>query len=286
MEKNINLIMSRFREAHKNISTTTKDELLKITEGIQLCKTTLLELKKVVTNNDFKDTKAEIHFFKHTKILPLSYLIYYKKACSCETYMPKIGYKAKRKYLEENMEAINTFFSVNSAFVNYVRLQSSDMDNCYYTRAFMEKATPIDIEDIYFDPEFNTMHDVLLAKVKANNMYMEYINRKIRELNRVSSNQRTKNRHKSKKRLIYTGKKADLMKLSMGLEEMDVFEGSPTAIVICRALSEAFAVEKNSNLHKVRSEVKASKHPETFLERWSIGLKNDWKMKTALGIRN
>ena len=263
MEKIIDQIITQFQEKLQHITTTNRDELLKVNQGIKLCQATLSKLKKIITNHSFDDMVSEILFFKQIKILPMSYLLYYDQVHYCETRMPKIGYKIQKKYLEQKMEEINTFFSVNSIFVNYVRLQCSNLDECYFTRTFMDNATSTEANGIYHDPEFNTMHDILLAKVKANYMYMEYINKKLRELQ--SSTGDLPMIKKLEKPLEYLGNSIDWVEVIYALHEGKVFKGQPKITVIQRAVEHAFNV-KIGNIHHRKQEIKNRKGERlTFL---------------------
>jgi hypothetical protein len=256
MENHINKIITEFQNKLQDIESQNNDILLRANKGIKLCQATLSKLKRIITTQNFEDMAAEIHFFKQIKHLPMSYLLYYKKVCSCETYVPKIGYKAKRKYLEQRMEMVNTFFSVNAVFVNYVRLQCSNMDACYFTRNFMDNDSSIETSDIYYDPEFNTMYDKLLAKVKANYMYMEYLNRKIGELYTTDIEPPT--RKTLKKPLVFDRKIKDAAEMILGCYAMKVFKGAPSLPVITAAFENAFNI-KISNIYKCKQEIKARK---------------------------
>ena len=263
MENLINGIITEFQEKQQHITATNPDELLKASKGIKLCQATLSKLKKIIIPYSFEDMASEIHFFKQVKHLPMSYLLYYKKVCSCETHIPKIGYKAKRKYLEQKMKMINTFFSVNTTFVNYIRLQCSNLDTCYFTRNFIDNDSSIETNDIYYVPEFNTMRDILLAKVKANYMYMEYLNRKIGKLHDTEIDFPIKG--KFKKRLVFVGKKVHLVKLILALKAAKVFKGNPSLSIIKEIFEETFST-KIHNIYKTRGEIKATEHPADFLE--------------------
>ena len=263
MEHHINQIIAQFQEKLQHITATNPDELIKANKGIKLCQATLSKLKRVITTHSFEDMTAEIHFFKQIKHLPMSYLLYYKKVCSCETYVPKIGYKSKRKYLEENMEMVNTFFSVNAVFVNYIRLQCSNMDECYFTRNFMDDDSSIETSDIYYDPDFNTMYDILLAKVKANYMYMEYLNRKLAQL--YDTNKEGPGKVKSKRRLVYKGKVTNMVKLMMALRATKFFENDPNLNIMKDVFEEAFNM-KFSNVYGTQKDIINSDNPADFLE--------------------
>lgn len=247
-----NQIISDFQEKLQSIESKKKDVLLQSDSVVKLCHRTLSKLRRRILENGFKDAASEIQFFKQIKFLPMSQLLYYDMVHSCETYMPKMGFKVQKDYLVNKMEEINTFFNTNAIFVNYLRLQRTDMDNLYFTRNNLEDGLPVSVSGLNYDPEFNSMYDVLLARVEATYKFMEYINRALRELESGPEDLAFKG--KQDKPLEYDGKSIDWAEVVYALHEGKVFKGDPQIIVIQRAVERAFNV-KIGNIHHRKQEI-------------------------------
>lgn len=239
MGENIDQIITEFQVSLQTIEANGIDRLLKANESIKLSHGTLRKLRKTIVKNGFLDTSAEIHFFKNIKMLPQSHLFYYEKVLSCEAYMHPMKPKKRKKYLEAKMDEITHFFTVNSIFINYLRLRRTDMDDRYFTRRFLGSTVPVQPNGTQYDPDFNTTHDVLLAKVRAKYRYMEYINRELGEL-------RSGNMDMSMEPdtlLEFDGNKIDLVELVYALKAAKVFKGDPDIILIQRAVERLFNVK-------------------------------------------
>ncbi|MEM1337101.1 MAG: RteC domain-containing protein [Bacteroidota bacterium] len=238
MGKDIDSIIKEFQIDLETLETHGADNFLIANEAIILSHDTLKALRRYIVKNGFGDIKEEIHFFKNIKVLPQSHLFYYEKVLSCEAYLHPMSPKKQQKYLEAQMDEITHFFTVNSIFVNYLRLRRTDMDDRYFTRKHLSHAVPMPANGAQYDKEFNTMHDRLLAKVRAEYRYMEHINRQLVELR--YGNLETAQEPDSG--LEFQGNKIDLVELVYALHAAKVFKGDPDIIVIQRAVERVFNV--------------------------------------------
>ncbi|MEM7485489.1 MAG: RteC domain-containing protein [Bacteroidota bacterium] len=183
-----------------------------------------------------------MHFFKRIKVVPQCYLFYYEKVLSCESFMPPISKKKQRKHLENEMDGITKFFSINSIFINYLRLRRTDLDDRYFVRKYLNDSALVPTNGTQYDPDFNTMRDVLLAKVRASYRYMEYINRSLSELR---SDELSDNENQFPV-LQFNGNKIDLVELIYALHAAKVFKGNPDISHIQKAVERVFGVELGS----------------------------------------
>lgn len=146
---------------HLRISTPLEEANL----AIALCTLSLAKFQKAVEKYGFQNIDKEISFFKSVKVIPMQYLIYYTELRSCELGMPKGGNLLKTRYLEKLEKEVNLFFNRHKEFLVYLNLQHTILDKYYYTRKYLNKIPPIKTYPYYKDPNFNTSHDILLARI-------------------------------------------------------------------------------------------------------------------------
>ena len=239
MEKIIQKILSDFQERLQLIESASKDNLAEASKGIVLCHETLIEMRRTVHKYRFEGPDAEVLFFKSIKVVPQCYLFYYESVLSCESFMPPISVKSQRKHLENETDKITDFFRANSIFINYLRLRRTDLDDRYFTRKYLNDGALVPTNGTQYDPDFNTMRDVLLAKVRASYRYMEYINRRLSELRLADIAIKVDDPLP----LTFTGNKIDLVELIYALHAAKVFKGAPDISIIQKAIERLFDVE-------------------------------------------
>ena len=155
-------------------------DLKKSNEGIHLCNNTLYLLRGIVEKMVFRTEAEEVHFFKMVKSEPLGYLVYFSEIRSCELLMPRIGLGNQLNFLEKKINRINKFFHRNWDFVHYMEQGLNYLDVQYFTRSnqvFPLYALP---EACYLDPQFFTSHDMLWARIKGLNLFIGYLQERIK----------------------------------------------------------------------------------------------------------
>ena len=168
-------MLSGFDEELKKLRAAASSPLGEATAGIPICNTALSGLRIAVAEHGFKDKNDEIHFFKNVKIEPLRFLVHYTEVRSCEMRMPKWGIQTKLKYIEVEIDRINSFFDQNLDFQLYMENGGSEKDERYFTRQYLEER-PLATSYPYFkDPLFNTSHDELWAMAKGLGLYADYL---------------------------------------------------------------------------------------------------------------
>ena len=90
-------------------------------KAIVMCRKTLSGLKKEVAKKGFDSIDHEIDFFKNTKQIPLSNLIYYLECYMFETQFPKIDKKEQQKFITKAKYKIQTFFYPSFRFCQLYR---------------------------------------------------------------------------------------------------------------------------------------------------------------------
>src|SRR5690606_17226230 len=91
------------------------------------------KLKDYVLKTGFKNQQEEIHFFKNIKPKFIAKLIYYNTVYKIETKKPQ-GAKAAKKYLNEELNKLKSYFDNNLEFYKYYRTNNTFIDDKLFLR--------------------------------------------------------------------------------------------------------------------------------------------------------
>jgi hypothetical protein len=176
-------VLCELEEELQTISFDFDNPIVMCDKSIESIVKHLKILKNHVLQLQFKSAEDEIMFFKNIKPKFTSKLIYFKKLRKLESSKPLGGRKTQREYYDNELYKLNSYFSENMEFYNYYRLGSEFLDN----KLFIRYATEIDynLETFYYelDDRFSTTHDFKVATIIANELFLRYLETKIRNLN-------------------------------------------------------------------------------------------------------
>ena len=268
-------VMTSYTEKLDRLIKSGDSHLHKAERGIRLCNTVLSKLQHQIEQEDFENTKSEIHFFKNIKPYPMSYLIYFTEVRSCELTIPKAGSSNKVRFLEKEIKKINKFFVQNNDFVHYMEQDHNYLDHQFFTRNFRDTFPFTPTINYYQYPEFSTSHDMLWAKVQAMYRLIHYIREK---LDRLKPDQKLDFSLKPHKVMVWSGSKTALVELAYAIHaDGDLNFGTIDIKTIIRSFEDIFNI-KLDNFYKTYSEIKARKEDRTkFLNQ--LVLKLETKMR-------
>tara|TARA_R110002167_G_scaffold366411_1_gene596161 strand:- start:4943 stop:5875 length:933 start_codon:yes stop_codon:yes gene_type:complete len=253
-------------------------DLNKSNEGIHLCNNTLYLLRGIVEKMVFRTVTEEVHFFKTVKSEPLGYLVYFSEIRSCELLMPRIGLGNQLNFLEKKINRINKFFHRNWDFVHYMEQGLNYLDVQYFTRSnqvFPLYSLP---EACYLDPQFFTSHDMLWARIKGLNLFIGYLQERIK----IVKAQKQKDLYmgRPKRTLAWNASKTALTELIYALHTVNAInDGDGNMKSIATVFETVFNV-KLDNLYKTYTEIKARKGSrarflEELVQRLNERMEND-----------
>lgn len=267
---NFLITSSQLAKEISKIEEASSTQFLAYSRIIKYCREILETYRLNIKTFKFKSASGEIRFFKEEKQIPLTQLIYYINLRSIELEANTPG-KYKRKLLLKKIKKINKFFQKNREFQKYVELEHTFMDEFYFTRGFINKVEAYDTL-IYWDPEFSTSHDILLAQLKANEKLLSFLYKQISILDNPQGN------FIPKHDIHWTASKVALAELIYGLHLSGAInKGSGDVISIVSLFEEVFDL-KLDNIYRKFSEIKARKGRRTkFLDEltWHFEQKLD-----------
>ena len=245
-------LLKAFNDELKDIHLRISSPLEEANLVIALCTLSLAKFQKVVEKNGFQNIDKEINFFKSVKVIPMQYLIYYTELRSCELNMPKRGSLFQIQFLEKLEEDVNQFFNKHKEYIVYLELEHTLLDKYYYTRKYLNKIQPIKTYPYYKDPSFNTSRDTLLARIRAFELFVNYINqRKLKIENNVNDF--------IEKELIWSGTYAGFIEFVYGCQAKGYFNnGNTETSKIVEILGDFLGIDKG-NPSRTYNEIKARK---------------------------
>ena len=245
-------LLKAFNEELKDIHLRISTPLEEANLVIALCTLSLVKFQKAVEKYGFQNIDKEISFFKSVKVIPMQYLIYYTELRSCELSIPKRGDLFQIQFLENLEEKMNQFFSKHKEFTIYLELEHTLLDKYYFTRKYLNKIPPIKTYPYYKDPNFNTSHDMLLARIRGFELFANYINqRKLKIEHKINDFIENK--------LIWTGTYAGFIEFVYGCQAMGYFNnGNAETSKIVEILGGFLGIDKG-NPSRTYNEIKARK---------------------------
>ena len=253
----------------ESIQSTTLDTIKQADLSIVLCRNLLSKFKKYIISERYKDVILEIEFFKETKQIPLSNLIYFSEVRSFETQFPKGNKTLQKQAILKKVNKLNRFFMVNMDFNQYIEQGRMYLDDRYFTRTYFNKFNVTTSKYYYRDPEFSTSHDLLLGKLLANKRLVKYLEDRLKRLNRRNGTKV----ESVQKGFQWTSSKAALVELIYALNHTrSINNGNIELKEIVRRFQEVFDFDLK-DFYKTYSEIKGRKKSRTkFLDELSASL--------------
>lgn len=237
----------------------------KSSQSILLCRHLLAKFRTSIVSHKFDSNAKEIEFFKFTKQVPLSNLIYYTELFAFESEFPKGGKTIQIDFINEKINKLNSFFAHHMNFTNYITLGNTHFDNQYFVRQTTFNVHVIDSEAYFFDMDFSTSHDLLLGKFHAYKRLITYLELLIDSNNKPMSISRSK--------LKWTASQSAFTELTYALYHSNIInEGNVGIKEIATALQQVFNMQ-HIDFYRIYSEIKSRKKSRTkFLDDLSSRL--------------
>ena len=256
-------LLSDLEEQLNFIHLETDDTLRKTETSIQLIQKSLAKLKVEALKRKLKSEQEEINFFKTIKPKFLSKLIYHVKVYNIEMHKPNGSDKAKKKYLQNELNNIELFFNRNLDFVKYYRTKKSYLDHKYFVRGKHDLSLTLDIFYFETDTNFSTSHDFKLSETIANELLEIYLKTEIEYIDKQEKNS-SKFINQPKVKLTWTTSKASLIELIYALQSVGVFNNTTASVKDIVSYFEAVFNVDLSYFYTTFQEIKERKGNQTM----------------------
>lgn len=224
------------------INSQTDNPILLSEKAIALILETLSQLKQHILTHNFKTTQEEIYFFKEIKPRISAKLIYHNSIFKIETKKPKGGKRILRKYYNNELRRLKTYFDNNIEFYKYYRTGSTLLDQHYFIRGKQDIRLNLDTYYFETDHQFATSHDYKVAKIIAHDKLQVYLENQLTNLSTRKTQVATP--AKPIPVLQWTAHKVALVELIYALHSQGVFNhGAADLKDIAEQLQQAFNID-------------------------------------------
>lgn len=244
------------------------DILFKAESGIVLVEKCLRRLQREITKKTFGSVEDEIYFFKYVKPQIFSKLIYYVKLFNIESKRPRGKGAAQIKYLEHQIDKLQTFFNDNLEFYNYYRRGAMSLDEQYFVRGNRDLRLPLESFHFLIDEQFSTCHDGTVATIMAYDMLIVYLRSEVDDLNKTAIEDPKNTPMEKPSNLFWTGSKTELIELLYALHASGTINSGTVDIKELASHFEHFYNIDLGNYYHTFIEIRARKNSRTkFLDK-------------------
>ena len=253
----------------KRISLNSCSMLNTAKSAIKRCRIALVELRWVVVNQGFPDTKSEIRFFKKIKPVAHSRLLFYQAVFEIESFRSNYDPDRIRRFLKVKLDEIQMFTEENASNVQYHNCGFTHLDSLYFVRKREEIPIALRSEYYLMDEEFNTWQDYNFSVIRANEMLLKYLNQ---EIDRLDNNGLTSVQFGfPTTKLTWQGTKTELMEQLYSWDSNNTFGDVPLT-QLSDYIQNVFNIQLDKNLSRAFSEMKTRNNPTPFLDKLKAAL--------------
>lgn len=229
----------------------------------------LKKLNKWLKNYHFDCEKSEIYFFKELKPSLISKILFYQNVLKIEATLPP-GKKRKRKHYIQAINLVSKINIENREFYEYYRSRATYNDYKYFLRRTYKDIFRDDPMQLFFDSKISTSHEYQVAKLICSDMLVNYLERKIEELNHKSGSAN----FRDPVNYNWSGTKIDLVELIYALKHAGLINNGNTDVKeLAMHLGKIFNIELEDNIYRIYQDIKLRKTVRTkFLNKLADNL--------------
>jgi hypothetical protein len=220
LTQKITKLISTLNEQINFIDLEIDNPVLKCEKAIEVIIASIAYLKKIILNKIFNTDIEEIQFFKELKPQFTSKLIYYNMVYKIEMKRPNGGNRILKKYYNNELLKLKSFFDNELEFYQYYRSGSTYLDYKYFQRGKFDIKLVLDSYYFEADTTFSTSHDFKVARILANDLIQLYLENQLVMIENKDNNE--KSQRKPNIKLTWTGSKVALTELLYALQSEGV----------------------------------------------------------------
>jgi len=255
----------------KQIDSETPDILKKSEQSIYCISNCLKQQKEYIRQNNFRNKENEILFFKEIKPSVYSKLIYFVKIFNIESKRPNGSDKSQKKYLLNELDKLEKYFSENLEFYQYMRNNMTFLDDKYFVRGRLDLRLYVDTFIYDADPDFSTSHDYKVAKIIANDLLSIYLKSELSIMERKDYTA-NKNFIISKGKYRWTDSKAALTELIYALHAAKCINNGNIEIKEVANFLEALFRFDLGDYYRDYLQIKSRQNPTKFIDTLKAAL--------------
>lgn len=264
-------MLDALKKGLEKISQEEQNIFIRQERSVQLCITTLTELKATVLKQGFPTKQGEIRFFKTVKPRFESLLKYHAALFDLEKHKPHSGIRAQQQYFEEKLQQISALIQSDLDFYVYYKTNSKHLDEVYYTRCSCPLQLALQNSAFDIDLNFRSSHDHKIAQILAYEMLCGHLKSRIKSLENKTAEQLPAVFPAGK--FTWQAPKAALIELIYALNSQLVFGNAHTDIKELVAFFEQVFNVQLGDCYGIFRDIKDRKSNRTkFLDSMKEGL--------------
>ena len=273
-------LIEDINEELKEIDAVNDDIVVKSKLAVTHLIEQLNGIKSKVRQHKFSSSKTEILFFKHLKPAVYSKLIYYSNVFKIESRKPKGTDKSVRKHYEKELNRIEMFFNNNLEFSDYLRHNSSYLDEKYFIRGNYDLELYMDTFIYDSDPGFCTSHDYKVSKIYSNDLLIIFLKTQLANLDRKENSSNSKHTIQQKSHYTWSATKTDCVELIYALHlTQSINKGNIDLKELTTLFEKQFNIQID-DLYKMFLQIKERKiNPTKFIDNLKQALLEKLKEK-------
>ncbi len=223
------------------------------------CQDCLTSLRLKVSKSGFKNPHEECFFFKHIKPKVVGYLYFYINLIELERNRPLVEGKHQDRFLAQHVFNLRKFFLEHRAFYEYYLREQTHKDVVFFCRNTHSTDLHFKAIRTMVDSNFNTTHDLILARIIGNTKTINYIR------NQIFRRPNMKGEFKRHTPLRWTGSKVDLVELVYALHYSGLVNNGQAGINELADIIENIFAIKLGDIYRTFLEIRTRKKNPTKL---------------------
>lgn len=254
-----------------SLKSSESNTIVRCQKIISFLEKKLKKLNKWVKNYSFECQKEEIYFFKELKPSLISKILFYQNVLKIESTLPP-GKKAKRKHYIRAINKLTEVAREDRDFYEYYRSRATYNDHKYFVRRPYKDIFRDDPMQLYFDSKISTSHEYQVAKLISSDMLVNYLERKIDEINQKTGAAN----FRDPVNYTWSGTKIDLVELIYALKHTGLINnGNIDVKELATHLGNVFNIELEDSIYRIYQDIKLRKTVRTkFLNKLADNLNN------------
>ena len=252
-----------------SLKSSESNTIVRCQKIISFLEKKLKKLNKWVKNYSFECQKEEIYFFKELKPSLISKILFYQNVLKIESTLPP-GKKAKRKHYIRAINKLTEVAREDRDFYEYYRSRATYNDHKYFVRRPYKDIFRDDPMQLYFDSKISTSHEYQVAKLISSDMLVNYLERKIDEINQKTGAAN----FRDPVNYTWSGTKIDLVELIYALKHTGLINnGNIDVKELATHLGNVFNIELEDSIYRIYQDIKLRKTVRTkFLNKLADNL--------------
>ncbi|MFS4416683.1 RteC domain-containing protein [Maribacter sp. 2307ULW6-5] len=222
-----------FQNELKEIVEQEAVKMIAFGKAIDFCRNTLSGLEQAFLAKQNCSIEDEINYFKIVKQEAQSQLFYYWALREYQAHYPPADTNFQKSYIKSKRKDSRAFLRKNLNFQRYLNMGAYHLDHLYFTCSGGAAINGPQGIDVILDPGRHTVHDLLLSRIRANELLLKFYEKELEQLKLGDTNEIA--------RLKWKGSKVSFTELVYGLYHSGTFGEKEIPVkVIAQVLAKCF----------------------------------------------